>query len=262
MILLREPGRLLLIAQPAHAQLSGQFARAWDFAALPSVDAGAVNDVILGITLHDLSWIGFEAAPTLNPATGLPHLFREVPARLHAPRWAASVDQAGSFGAWPALLVSLQGVRIYQTFFPRARAAPEDVAAADAFLAGEHARLPALREAAGAGEAAAAEADRLLGACDWLSLLFCGDPMRSPRVPHVPLVGGVGAIEVQLDAARRGTIAPWPFATPRVGFRCEARVLPGNARFADEAAMRKALSEAPREALRWELAAYSASGSG
>ena len=255
MILLREPGRLLLIAQPAHAHLSGQFARAWDFAALPSVDAGARNDVILGITLHDLSWIGFEAAPTLNPATGLPHLFREVPARLHAPRWAASVDQAGAFGAWAALLVSLQGVRIYETFFPRARAAAEDVAAADAFLAAEHARLPALKRAAGASDAAAGEADRLLGACDWLSLLFCGDPMRKPRVPHAPLPGGVGEIEVRLDAGRRGTIVPWPFAAPRVTFTCEARVLAGDARFEDEAAMRAALKQAPHEVLRWELAA-------
>jgi hypothetical protein len=254
MILLREAGRILLVAQPAHAHLSGQFARAWDFAALPSLPESSREAVVLGITLHDLSWIGFEAAPTLNPATGLPHLFREVPARLHAPRWAASVDQAGAFGAWPALLVSLQGVRIYETFFPRARAAPEDVAAADAFLAGEHARRPTLMAAAGAGEASVAEADRLLGACDWLSLLFCGDPMRSPRVPEAPLGGGAGEIEVRLDQARNGTITPWPFAADHVAFACEARVLPADARFTDEGAMRAALAAAPRETLRWTLA--------
>lgn len=244
-------GRLLLIAQPAHAALSGQFARAWDFSALPSVPEAARDAVALGVTLHDLSWIGFEAAPTLNPATGLPFLFREVPARLHTGRWAASVDQAGAFGAWPALLVSLQGVRIYEKFFPRARAAAEDAAAADAFLAHEHRRLPALRAATGASGAAVAEADRLLGACDWLSLLFCGDPMRSPKVPDVPLPGGAGEIEVDLA---RGTIAPWPFAAPRVAFTCEARVLPEDTRFADEAAMRATLAAAPRETLRWQMA--------
>lgn len=255
MILAREPGRLLLIAQPAHAQLSGQLARAWDFAALPAVDAAAREAVILGVTLHDLSWIGFEAAPRRNPATGLPFMFREVPARLHAPCWAASVAEAGAFGAWPALLVSLHGVRIYETFFPRRRAAAEDVAAADAFLAAEHARRPALMAAAGASEAAAAEANRLVGACDWLSLLFCGDPMRSARVPDVPLESGAGEVEVRLDPLRRGTITPWPFATARVRVTCEARALPEGARFADEATMRAALESAPREMLTWDLAA-------
>lgn len=251
MIARREADRLLLIAQPAHAALSGQFARAWNFAALPALPASAREAVILGVTLHDLSWIGFEAAPTLNPATGLPYLFREVPARLHAPRWAASVDQAGAFGAWPALLVSRHGVRIYEQFFPRAHAAALDAAAADAFLAGERARYPALLAATGADRAAAAEADLLVGACDWLSLLFCGDPMRKPRVPHVPLAGGAGTVEVALG---RATITPWPFALPRVAFGCEARVLPADAHFADEATMRRALAAAPREELHWELA--------
>jgi hypothetical protein len=253
MILLREPGRLLLVAQPAHAQLSGQFARAWNPAALPELPEAVREAVILGITLHDLSWVGFEAAPTLNPATRLPHLFREVPARLHAPRWAASVDQAGAFGAWPALLVSLHGIRIYEKFFPRARAAAEDVAAADAFLAGERSRRAALLRAADASEAASVRADLLTGACDWLSLLFCGDPMRSARVPDVPLPGGIGEIEVRLSPDRAGTIAPWPFGPDRVTFACEARVLPADAGFDDEAAMRAALREAPRRTLVWRL---------
>lgn len=252
MIAHREGGRLLLIAQPAHAALAGQFARAWNFAALPALPEAAREAVVLAVTLHDLSWIGVEAAPVLNGSTGLPYLFREVPAHLHAPRWAESVALAGAFGAWPALLVSLHGVRIYEKFFPRARAAPEDVAAADRFLAGERARRGALAMATGVDEAAIAEADRLVGACDWLSLLFCGDAMRSLRVPDVPLVGGAGEIEL---AADRGTISPWPFAARQVAFSCEARVLAAEARFADEASMRRALAQAPREVLRWELAA-------
>jgi hypothetical protein len=257
MILLREADRLLLVAQPAHAHLSGQFARAWDFSALPQVAETAREAVILGITLHDLSWVGFEAAPTLNRATGLPHLFREVPAHLHAARWAESVDQAGAFGGWPALLVSLHGIRIYEKFFPRARAAAEDVAAADAFLAGERARHADLLRAADANAAAATQADLLTGACDWMSLLFCGDPMRTARVPDVPLRGGVGEIEVRLDSARQGTIAPWPFAVDHVRFTCEARVLPADARFDDEGAMRAAIAAAPREQLGWRLSRQS-----
>jgi hypothetical protein len=259
MILLREAadangGRLLLVAQPAHAQLSGQFARAWDFSALPHVPEAAREAVILGITLHDLSWVGFEAAPTLNTATGLPHMFREVPAHLHTARWAASVDHAGAFGAWPALLVSLHGIRIYEKFFPRARAAAEDVVAADAFLAGERTRHAALLRAAGASAEAAFAADLLTGACDWMSLLFCGDPMRTARVPDVPLRSGVGEIEVRLDGAREGTITPWPFAADHVCFTCEARVLPADARFDDEGAMRATIAAAPRERLGWRLA--------
>lgn len=265
MILARRGGALLAIAQPAHAQLSARFARAWDFSALPALPEAAREDVALGIALHDLSWAGFEAAPTLNPATSLPHGFREVPARLHAPRWAASVAEAGSFGPWPALLVSLQGIRIYRRFFRRDRAAPEDIAAADTFLAAEDARLPALVAATGAGQAAADQADLLLGACDWLSLLFCGDGLRAPTVPDVPLradagLGGVGEVTVRLsdsfapEAETTGTIEPWPFAAAAVRLSVPARVLPEGAGWTEEAAMRAALAAAPVVRLRWNLA--------
>jgi hypothetical protein len=251
-IIAHAPDRTLLVAQPAHAALSGQFARAWDFAALPALAEDAREAVCLGIALHDLSWIDFEAAPSFNPATGLPHGFREVPARRHAPRWAASVDQAAGFGPWPALLASRHGIRIYEKFFRRDRAEPADVAAADAFLAAQHARFGALCAAAGANEAAAHQADLLTGACDWLSLLFCGDPMRTARVPEVPMVSGVSEVEVRL-LDKVGTIAPWPFAAPRVAFTCAARALPAGARFGDEATMRAGLAAAVPVTLRWAL---------
>lgn len=252
MILVEDRDRLLLVAQPAHAALSGQVAAAWDFAGLPAVAEDARAAVVLGIALHDLSWIGFEAAPSLNAATGLPHGFRELPAGRQAARWAASVDQAGAFGPWPALLVSRHGVRIYGTFFRRDRAEASDIAAVDAFLAAEEARFPALRAAAGATADAARQADLLTGACDWLSLLFCGDPMRTPRVPHVPLAGGVGEVEVRLAGAE-GTITPWPFAQPTVALSVPARALPAGTRFADEGAMRAGLAGAEPVTLRWTL---------
>lgn len=252
MILVEQPDRLLLVAQPAHAALSAQFAAAWDFAGLPAVAAEAREAIVLGIALHDLSWVDFEAAPSFNPETGRPHGFREVPARRHAARWAASVDQAGAFGPWPALLASRHGVRIYRTFFRRDRAEPADIAAADAFLAAEDARFERLRAAAGATADAAHQADLLTGACDWLSLLFCGDPFRTPRVPQVPLAGGLGEVEVRLSE-EQGTISPWPFAAEQVALSVPARALPAGTRFADEAAMRAGLAGAQAVTLGWTL---------
>lgn len=260
MILARRGGVLLAIAQPAHAHLSAQFARAWDFSALPDVPAAAVEDIVLGIALHDLSWAGFEAAPTLNPATRLPHGFREVPARLHAPRWARSVEEAGAFGPWPALLVSRQGIRIYRKFFRRDRAAPEDIAASDKFLEAEDLRQDRLVAATGAGPAAADQADLLLGACDWLSLLFCGDALRAPTVPDVPLAGGTGQVTVRLSdkfipgAEVEGSLDPWPFAASELRLSVPARELPEDAGWDEGGAMRAALAEAPVVALRWRLA--------
>lgn len=246
MIIRRDPDAIRLVPQPAHAHLAAQLARAWDFSALPAIGA-AREDVLLGIALHDLAWANWESAPTLNDATDLPHGFREVRARTHSALWANAVRDAEAFGRWPALLVSLQGSRIYGEFFRRDRAEPQDLEAVDAFLPAQLAIQARLAD--GIDPAAVQQANALLGAVDWLSLLLCGDTIRSATVPFCPLAGGSGDVTVH-----PATMTPWPFSADRLELAADCIVLPPDARFVDAPAMHAALRAAARASLRWRLA--------
>ena len=121
---------VIAIPQPSHAWLSGQIARAWGNDAF---DPPAPREAVcLGIEQHDIAWLGWEAEPTLNPATGRPHAFHEVATTQHRALWAQGVRLARGFGLYPALLVSLHANTLYDRYFKWDTAAPEDAAAARA----------------------------------------------------------------------------------------------------------------------------------
>src|SRR5262245_57500634 len=93
---------IIAITQPAHAWLSGQLARHWreeDF-------DGAIEEVCLAAEQHDIGFLAWEQSPTLNPQTGLPHTFMDMPCEMHLAIWTSSIHQMLRFGRYSALLVS------------------------------------------------------------------------------------------------------------------------------------------------------------
>ena len=79
MLFRTEPSGVLAISQLTHAWISGQILRAWDEA--------LGEPLLLAAEQHDIGWLDWEAAPTFNPETGRPHLFREIGAATHSPMW-------------------------------------------------------------------------------------------------------------------------------------------------------------------------------
>jgi uncharacterized protein DUF3891 len=65
----------LLIAQTDHAAPCGVFAERWGSAAGPFVPVEPRAPVILAAREHDNGWAEWEAAPTVDPATGRPRHF-------------------------------------------------------------------------------------------------------------------------------------------------------------------------------------------
>lgn len=239
----------IAIPQPTHCWLSGQLARHWGNAAfaVPSPR----EEVCFGAEQHDIGWLAWEAAPTLNPATGRPHDFREVDTRTHTALWRNGVRLALAFGHYPALLVSLHANTIYKAYFNPERASAGEVALVRGFLAEQQAfqraaienlaREPRYRKAAAP---AAVEHNRLLvAAADWLSLAICWGVTEEKRVPRVPS-RGAETVELRLTAPRGDPeevmVEPWPFAADRVEVVCEGCRLRG--RFSDEREMRDALA--------------------
>ncbi|WP_338664085.1 DUF3891 family protein [Pararoseomonas sp. SCSIO 73927] len=243
-----EDGARLLIPQPSHAILSGQMMAAWGAPGFARPDPAP--EVILAAGLHDVAWLGWEAAPTLNPETGLPHAFTELGAAVHAPMWARGVETArAAWGLWPALLISLHGSRIYTQYMDPDRLPPEDHAAIDRNNAKERALQEDWAARLGATPEQVARNSALVAVTDALSLALCfADPDKAGEAPMED--GGTRKMRLVRQGASRWSLDPWPFREGELTLRCEAIRLPAGTRWTDEEAMRRDLRDA-----RWSTLA-------
>ena len=241
-------GSWLAISQPMHALVSGQMLRAWGRASFLAPEP--FEEVATACAQHDVAWMGWEAAPGFDPATGRPTLFRHLGARLHAPMWAEGVERAiASWGPWVGLLVSRHGSRIYAAYQDRHRAPgaedAADAAAAAAYQRDQGVLRARLMAAVGATDQQVEDAAALVAVTDALSLAACGGVETLGWTPQAPLAGG-GTQPLRLEE-REGvmTVDPWPFLGNEVALRWTARRFPPGTRFADAAAMRAGLAAAP-----------------
>jgi hypothetical protein len=88
----------LLISQVEHARVSGELARNWR-------DEYS-EDVVDAIAHHDDGWAAWEADPKLNPETGAPFSFLEMPVPAALVIWDHSIAAAGEFGPLAAYIVA------------------------------------------------------------------------------------------------------------------------------------------------------------
>jgi len=245
-------GSWLAVSQPMHALVSGQMLRAWGAKgfALPA----PFEDVATAAAQHDVGWMGWETAPTLDPATGRPHQFRQVGAKDHAPMWAEGVRHAiASWGPWVGMLVSRHGSRIYASYSDRHRVNEADARAAEIYLREQVALRARLMAAIGVSEAALETAASLVAVTDALSLAACGGIRTLGWSGMAPLEGG-GEVPLDLTEAEGVmTVAPWPFAVPEVALSWTARRFGKEARWTDEASMRRDYFAAPIERITARL---------
>jgi hypothetical protein len=242
-----EDGTRLFIPQPAHALLSGQIMEAWGAPGFARPDPAP--EVILAAAQHDIGWMPWESAPTLDAGTGLPHPFTAVGAARHAPMWAQGVELArAAWGLWPALLISRHGTLIYTRY-----ANPERDSEADKEAAGRYLSEQGALQSAWAGKlgASAAQVDRnaaLVAVADALSLALCF--AHSGMAGEAPLEdGGMAKLTLASTGLDAWSLSPWPFRDSRLILRCEVMRLPSGTRWTDQEAMRRDLRDAPRIAL-------------
>lgn len=253
MIHREDPEGLIVIRQPSHAWLSGQMARAWG-----NEDFGSFEpweEVCLGAEQHDIGWLLWEETPTLNAHTGRPHNFFEVPIETHTQLWTRGVQFALVFGNYPALLVSLHGVSLYQEH--HSQASPKEAQLIQSFIAQQQRfqeeRLKCLRNDPYYAPHATSDVARnqqLVRALDRFSLSLC---MGVEQFIEAPTAEGTTTLELKaIDSTlHRFTVSPWPFKQDQVELVGEGHRLPET--FANEEAMRSALAQAPRVTLKFSL---------
>jgi len=251
MLLRRNGEDVIAIPQPGHAWLSGQLARAWGNARF--APPAPREEVCLAAEQHDLGWLGWEAAPEIDPDSGHPQEFTRVPTESHLALWREGVDRARAYGRYPALLVSLHAKTIYSQYFNFGKASYEDAAAVRGFLKEQQAFQEEMAASLRAQPTTAAvatldiiESNRLLiAALDRMSLEICWRVTKPAKVPDVPL-SAVERTELTLSPSDRAdrelVLDPWPFERDRLEVRTEGRRL--SERFSDREAMRRALAHA------------------
>jgi hypothetical protein len=205
------------IGQMSHSWVSGQMARAW------ADPFERREEVCLAAELHDIGMAEWDLSPSLNPETGLPHSFTEMPVPEHAALWLEAPRRLVTTSVFAAALVSLHGTRLYEL----RKRTPE----VDDFLRAQE----SFRRTLGFERQDLEPASTLLWVWDYLSLAV--------------LLGWKGEVEgLRVDGP---AVTPWPFASSTLTVRCEARRL--TQRFRDEAAMRSALASAEPETLEITL---------
>jgi hypothetical protein len=196
----------LLVTQQAHAFVSGQLARAWGNERFEAPKPRA--HVCLAAEQHDLGMTSFDMDPDLDPETGFPVSFMEMPLERHLAIWRLAPRRMLVQDRYAALLVSLHGSALYER--------REPIAPVRRFLDEQQAFQRELAGALGVPDHELRRNQKLIWTFDSLSLalLLDWDPFE------------VEGIE------RRGlTLDPWPLREESLTLRCDARRLARGAPF-------------------------------
>jgi hypothetical protein len=222
------------IGQASHAWISGQLARAWSPRPEP------FEQVALAAEQHDVGMAEWDLRPTLNPETGLPHSFLELPVQTAIGLWAQAPYKLLTQSRYAALLVSMHGTAL-QNLRDLDKLTSTDRALVEAYVEDQRRLRERLIEQLAADREQLARNQRQVWAWDSFSLGLCLDWERTT----------VDGIELTRIGRHRFTFSPWPLTASELYVYGEGRRLHG--RFETELELHDALANAPTAYLRFTL---------
>jgi hypothetical protein len=185
-----EAHQVIAISQTAHAWVSGQLARQWGNERFPS--CAPIEPLCYAAEQHDRGFLDWERQPTLNPKSGLPHTFENIPLSLYVELQKKSILELKAVSLYAALVTSLYFVRAVGKQSPvenhedRQRIAEflQEQKALQRNLLGSLRKDPYLRSAC--SDRAIEYNQKLLAAWDQLSVQLCRNPASKFSVSDVP----------------------------------------------------------------------------
>jgi Protein of unknown function (DUF3891) len=250
--------QVIAISQTAHAWVSGQLARKWGNECFP--DFAPAEPLCYAAEQHDRGFLDWERQRTLNPKSGLPHTFENIPLCLHVELRKRSILELKAVSLYAALVTSLYFARAVGK--QRPLESHEDRQRIAEFLQEQNAlqrtllvslrKDPYLRSTC--SDRAIEYNQKLLAAWDQLSVQLCRNPDSKFSVDDVPTALGKSCrlLVTPMDpSSREVRLEPWPFSKPRVQLTCEGHVL--DRRFTSEADLRKYLKDARRVSVIYTL---------
>jgi Protein of unknown function (DUF3891) len=261
MIVRKQPdGEVMLLTQTDHSRLAGFLASHWGNATFAPLQP--YESVTRAATFHDFGWLRYETNPEINPETGEPFTFQNLPfdpQQLDAYQWC--VDWLGGVDRYAALLVGLHRVGLWRSRFdtithPVWRYGNIELPAEiEAYIARTRPTLDQERAAIG-GDTLWTNY-RLLQVWDLLGLYFtCTDPYEHAVEPVPTEYDGESLSGVRMTlhplSDRRVVMEPYPFdarpLTLHIPFRRMAQ-----ASFPDVATFRRAYFQTLPEMLTYTV---------
>jgi hypothetical protein len=248
----------LAISQPAHSWVSGQLARAWGNEVFSGFQP--FEQMCYAAEQHDVGFLQWERAPTLNQATGLPHTFEDLPEQVHFEIWRTGILQLRAVCPYASLVVSMHFCDLSERI--HSRLANRDQSESRAFLIEQRKYQQAIRSSlqgdpllneALENDVLAYHRD-LIATWDLLSLELCRSRSDHFSVPHAPIWKKAHAgIRVRKAdcVANVWEVDPWPFKVRSVTAVSEARRIRG--RFDNLDTMRVTLEDAERISIQFRL---------
>jgi len=248
----------LLISQIEHARLAGALAAEWGASPFPAVEPR--DDLLPAIVRHDDGWSEWEQQPALDPATGWPRNFLEMPGEDSLLIWRASIERTAALSLLGGATVAghflhlLRHGLVWEQHGTRAAAAAHQWGAEFDALRQEWVEQWCAQRAGNTSEVAAT-AMAWLPFFDRLSLWFCMAAHQEPT--ELTTCGGPPLRLVpQTQPAREcddGDVLtvrmePWPLRVPEFDFTLGARLVPAR-RYLDATE----LADVPRRIMRWRL---------
>ena len=217
MVLFDTDDGVVCIGQAAHAWVSGELARRWgnDRIAAPE----PYDEVCLGAEQHDVGMAEWDLEPELDPTTGLPRAFYQLPLETHLGLWTAAPQKVLTQSPWAALIVSMHGRALYKG---------RDSDLARRYVAEQTVFQDDLLDRIGASRDIADRIQKLVWTYDYLSLA----PVTgwTPEEQLVPGAGGGPDVRIRVETVERLTVSvvPWPFREPEpFQLTYRGRLLPG-----------------------------------
>jgi hypothetical protein len=233
-------GGFVCIGQASHAWVSGQLARRWGNERFAPPEP--FDEVCLGAEQHDIGMAEWDLTPELDPETGAPRSFMDMPLQTHLELWSKAPRKVLTQSPYAALLVSMHGHALYarrDTLEPDA----EESQAVRRFVAEQEAFQQDILDHLDDGREHVRRNQRLVWALDFLSLApimgWVPDTVPAPTRDGEP----DAELEVQQAGALEFSVDPWPFHERRLTVRYQGRRLDRPAR--DQGELDAALAAAP-----------------
>src|SRR5271165_1864638 len=185
-----EAQRVIAISQTAHAWVSGQMARNWGNEHFSGF--APVEPLCYAAEQHDRGFLDWERQPTLNPKSGLPYTFENIPLKLDVELRKKSILELKAVSLYAALVTSLYFARTVGKQSPLE--SREDRQRIAEFLREQetlqHKLLSSLRKdpylRSACSDRAIEYNQGLLAAWDQLSVELCRDPDCNFSINNVP----------------------------------------------------------------------------
>jgi hypothetical protein len=217
----------LLVPQAEHARLSGEMALAWG--AAPFERPEPADQLLPALFHHDDGWTHWDRRPEVDPASGRPLNFTEMPLAESLPIWQRSIYTATDFGPLAGWVVSGHFAALLEHRNAWQPTSASHGTVAGGFLSAQSALRSELLAQWQRGHekvrirAIAERALQFVQFFDALSLWLCMAERTSPHTMPVP-----GGPELTLipRTPREIELKPWPLVVPEIVLGLPARSVP------------------------------------